>query len=210
MSKVYEFDAELKKVPDLDGAYVEVPFDVKAEFGKGRVSVHATFDSEPYDGQVVKMKTPCHIIGVRKDIRAKIGKQPGDIIHVTLTERIAEPAKFNTVDEYIAGCEGEVKERLEKLRELVLSCSCEITEKISWGMITFVLNGNLVHFAAQKNHIGFYPAPSAVEAFESKLSEYKCSKGTVQLPNSKPIPYDLIREMVEFRVKENKNSSSEQ
>lgn len=87
MKKVYEFEAEIKKVPDIDGAYIEIPFDVKAEFGKGRVPVHATFDGEPYDGSLVRMKTPCHIIGIRKDIRAKIGKQAGDIIKVTLTER---------------------------------------------------------------------------------------------------------------------------
>jgi len=85
--KIYKFDAEIKKVPDMDGAYVEIPIDVKAEFGKGRVKVHATFDGESYDGIVVKMGTPCHIIGIRKDIRAKIGKQPGDVIKVTLKER---------------------------------------------------------------------------------------------------------------------------
>lgn len=87
MAKVYEFDAEIKKVPDIDGAYVEIPFDVKAEFGKGRVHVIATFDGVSYEGSVVKMGTPCHIIGIRKDIRAKIGKQPGDIIRVAITER---------------------------------------------------------------------------------------------------------------------------
>ena len=88
MEQIYEFEAAIKKVPDINGAYVEIPFDVKEEFGKGRVSVHATFDGEPYDGSLVRMKTPCHIIGVRKDIREKIGKQPGDTIKVTLKERI--------------------------------------------------------------------------------------------------------------------------
>ena len=73
-------------MPDIDGAYVEVPFDVKTEFNKGRVKVHATFDGEPYDGSIVRMGTPCHIIGIRKEIRAKIGKQPGDTIKVTLKE----------------------------------------------------------------------------------------------------------------------------
>lgn len=90
MSKLYEFEAEIKKVPDIDGAYIEIPFDVKAEFGKGRVPVIATFDGEPYEGNLVKMKTPCHIIGIRKEIRAKIGKQPGDTIKVTIRERTAE------------------------------------------------------------------------------------------------------------------------
>ena len=87
MNKIYEFEAEIKKVPGIDGAYVEIPFDVKAEFGKGRVPVYATFDGENYEGSLVKMKTPCHIIGIKKDIRAKIGKQPWDIIKVTLVER---------------------------------------------------------------------------------------------------------------------------
>ena len=86
-TKTYEFDAVIIKEPDHGGAYVEIPFDVKAEFSKGRVPVHATFDGEPYDGSLVKMGTDCHILGVRKDIRAKIGKQPGDVVRVTLSER---------------------------------------------------------------------------------------------------------------------------
>ena len=87
MGKTYAFDAVIQKVPDIDGAYVEIPFDVKAEFGKGRVPVFATFDGEPYEGSLVKMKTPYHILGLRKDIRAKIGKGPGETVHVTVTER---------------------------------------------------------------------------------------------------------------------------
>ncbi len=85
--KIYEFEAVIHKVPDIDGAYIEFPYDVKKEFGKGRVKVHATFDKETYDGSLVRMKTPGHIIGIRKDIRAKIGKQPGDTIAVTIQER---------------------------------------------------------------------------------------------------------------------------
>lgn len=87
LAKTYQFEAVIKKVPDIDGAYIEIPFDVKAEFGKGRVPVHATFDGEPYDGSLVKMKTPCHILGIRKEIRAKLGKQPGDMVNVTFEER---------------------------------------------------------------------------------------------------------------------------
>ncbi|WP_416326275.1 DUF1905 domain-containing protein [[Eubacterium] hominis] len=85
--KIYEFDAVIQKVEGIDGAYIEFPYDVKEEFGKGRVKVHASFDGYPYDGSLVKMKTPCHIIGIRKDIRAAIQKQPGDQIHVILKER---------------------------------------------------------------------------------------------------------------------------
>jgi hypothetical protein len=87
MSKTYEFEAEIKKVPDIDGAYIEIPFDVKMEFGKGRVPVSATFDGVPYEGSLVRMKTPCHIIGIRKDIREIIGKQAGDTVKVTIIER---------------------------------------------------------------------------------------------------------------------------
>ena len=86
--KVYEFDAVIQKVPDINGAYVDFPYDVRAEFGRGRVKVHALFDGEPYDGSLVRMGTPGHIIGIRKDIREKIGKQPGDSVHVVINERV--------------------------------------------------------------------------------------------------------------------------
>lgn len=92
-SKIYKYEAVICKVPDIDGAYVEFPYDVKAEFGKGRVKVHATFDDVPYDGSVVNMGvrnadgSVCYIIGLRRDIRVKIGKQPGDSVQVTIRER---------------------------------------------------------------------------------------------------------------------------
>jgi len=92
MSK-HEFEAEIQKSPDQDAAYIIVPFDIKAVYGKGRLKVRATFDGEPYDGSIVNMgvKDPdgnvCYIIGIRKDIRDKIGKQPGDLISVTIKMR---------------------------------------------------------------------------------------------------------------------------
>ncbi len=85
--KTYTFRAVIQKVPEMDGAYVEVPFDVREVFGKGRVPVHATFDGVEYDGSLVRMGTPGHILGIRKDIRAQIGKQPGDTVEVTVRER---------------------------------------------------------------------------------------------------------------------------
>ncbi len=94
MTKTYEFEAIIQKVPDIDGAYVEFPYNVRSEFGKGRVKVHATFDGVPYDGSIVNMGiksadgSVCYIIGLRKDIRAQIGKQPGDILQVTIRERV--------------------------------------------------------------------------------------------------------------------------
>lgn len=86
-NKVYEFEAEIKKVPDIDGAYIEFPYDVREEFGKGRVKVRATFDGVVYEGSLVRMKTPNHIIGLRKDIRKQIEKSYGDIVSVTIKER---------------------------------------------------------------------------------------------------------------------------
>ena len=88
--KRYEFDAVIQKVPDIDGAYVEFPYDVRREFGKGRVKVNALFDGVPYAGSLVSMGTPGHIIGLRKDIRARIGKGPGDQVHVVIQERAQE------------------------------------------------------------------------------------------------------------------------
>lgn len=92
--KLYEYDAVIQKVHDQDGAYVIFPYDVREEFKKGRVKVHATFDGEPYDGSIVNMGVKnddgsiCYIIGIRKDIREKIGKQPGDTVKVTIKERL--------------------------------------------------------------------------------------------------------------------------
>ncbi len=91
--KVYEYESLIYEAAHKGGAYVVFPYDVRAEFGKGRVKVHATFDGEPYDGSVVNMGVKnedgsiCYIIGIRKDIRAKIDKQPGDSVHITVQER---------------------------------------------------------------------------------------------------------------------------
>lgn len=87
MSNHFEFSAIILQNENMDAAYVEVPFDIKALFGKGRLSVHATFDGIPYDGQIVKMGTSCYIMGVRKDIRKQIGKTFGDTVKVTFQER---------------------------------------------------------------------------------------------------------------------------
>lgn len=87
-NRIYEFDAVIRKVPDIDGAYVEFPYDVRAEFGRGRVKVRAVFDGVGYDGSLIRMGTPGHIIGLRKEIRARIGKGPGDTVRVTIQERV--------------------------------------------------------------------------------------------------------------------------
>lgn len=118
-----------------------------------------------------------------------------------------ESAAFNTVDDYIAQFPPELQVILQELRQVIREEAPEAGEKISYAMPTFVLNGNLVHFAAFKHHIGFYPAPSGIEAFKAELSRYKGAKGSVQFPIDQPLPYDLIRRIVRFRVEENRNKS---
>ncbi len=110
---------------------------------------------------------------------------------------------YNTIDEYIALFPDEIQYKLNRIRETIKAAAPEAGEKISYQMPTFTLKGNLVHFAAFKNHIGFYPTPSGTEEFKRELSAYDGSKGTVRFPLDKPIPYDLIRKIVVFRVMEN-------
>ena len=197
----YEFDAVIERAPDMDAAYVRIPFDVKQAFGRGRVPVLAAFDGVEYEGQLARMGTPCHVIGLRKDIRARIGKQPGDTVHVVLRGREVAP-DCATIDEYIARYDGDVKRRMEELRALIHACAPGIGEKIAWGMPTFVLNGNLVHFAGEKRHLGFHPGANAVTAFSEQLRGYHCGVSSIQLPYDKPMPWELLREIVEFRVRE--------
>jgi uncharacterized protein YdhG (YjbR/CyaY superfamily) len=108
-----------------------------------------------------------------------------------------------TIDEYIATFPGEIQEILQKIRLTIHNAAPDAVEAISYQMPTFKLQGNLVHFAVHTHHIGFYPNPSAIVGFQDELKEYKQSKGAIQFPLDKPIPYDLISKIVEFRVKEN-------
>jgi uncharacterized protein YdhG (YjbR/CyaY superfamily) len=108
-----------------------------------------------------------------------------------------------TISDYIDGFPPDIQEILEKIRAVIRSEAAEAQETIRYQMPTFVLNGNLVHFAAFKNHIGFYPTPSGIETFQKEIGSYKSAKGSVQFPLDKPIPFDLVRKIVRFRVKEN-------
>jgi len=110
---------------------------------------------------------------------------------------------YKNIDEYIKTFPEDIQTKLQAIREVIHSCAPEASEKISYGMPTFYLNGNLVHFAAFKNHLGFFPAPSAVIKFKDKLIKYKTSKGTIQFQYSDALPFDLIKEIVKFRVTEN-------
>jgi uncharacterized protein YdhG (YjbR/CyaY superfamily) len=106
------------------------------------------------------------------------------------------------VDEYIAGFPREVQEILQQIRTTIKQVAPDAEEAIKYGIPTFVLNGNLVHFAAFKHHVGFYPTPSGIEAFKDELSRYQSAKGSVQFPIDEPMPLRLIEEIVRFRVKE--------
>ena len=110
---------------------------------------------------------------------------------------------YNSIDEYIGQFPPEIQEILENFRKVIKEAASEAKEKISYQMPTFYLHGNLVHFAAHANHIGFYPGASGIEAFQDRISEYKWAKGSVQFPLNKPVPYALISEIVKFRVAEN-------
>jgi uncharacterized protein YdhG (YjbR/CyaY superfamily) len=112
--------------------------------------------------------------------------------------------QVKTVDEYIATFPENVKNILEKLRRVIRESAPKAEETISYGIPTFDLNcRHLVHFAAYKNHVGFYPTSSGIKAFKKELSPFKTSRGTVQFPLNKPIPFDLVKKIVRFRVREN-------
>ena len=107
-----------------------------------------------------------------------------------------------TIDAYIAQFPDAVQELLQQLRETIRAAAPRAEEAIRYGMPTFRLNGNLVHFAAYAKHIGFYPTPSAITAFQKELAPYASSKGAVQFPLDRPLPLPLIRRIVRFRVRE--------
>jgi uncharacterized protein YdhG (YjbR/CyaY superfamily) len=114
------------------------------------------------------------------------------------------PAK--TIDEYLADFDGDTLKKLQKVRATIKKSAPEAEEAMAYGIPTFRLKGNLVHFAGYKTHIGFYPAPSGIAAFKKQLAAYVHAKGSVQFPLSEPLPLKLIADIVQFRVKENTGS----
>ena len=112
--------------------------------------------------------------------------------------------KTNEIDKYIAQFPEVVQLILQRVRATIAKVAPEAEEVMNYGIPTFKLNGNLVHFAGYKNHIGFYPTSSGIEKFKDELKKYKWAKGSVQFPFDKPIPYDLIEKITQFRVEEQK------
>jgi uncharacterized protein YdhG (YjbR/CyaY superfamily) len=107
------------------------------------------------------------------------------------------------IDDYIATFPQDIQKKLKDVRTAIRKAAPQAEEAIKYAIPTFVLNGNLVHFAAMKNHVGFYPAPSGIVAFKKQLSSYEQGKGSIQFPFDEPIPLKLITEIVKFRVAEN-------
>jgi uncharacterized protein YdhG (YjbR/CyaY superfamily) len=116
---------------------------------------------------------------------------------------MARKKVFETIDEYIATFPPNVQTILQQLRQVIREAAPDAEEAISYQMPAFKLNGYLVWFAAFKNHIGFFPKTSVIAAFKEELSGYELSKGTIRFPLDKPIPFGLVRRIVEFRVREN-------
>ncbi|MBK6731999.1 MAG: DUF1801 domain-containing protein [Bacteroidetes bacterium] len=110
---------------------------------------------------------------------------------------------FSNISEYISQFPVTTQEKLQEIYTVIKQSAPKATEKISYGMPTFYLQSNLVHFAAYKNHIGFYPAPSGLDAFKEEIEKYKHSKGAVQFPLDKPLPKKLIERIVKYRMQEN-------
>jgi uncharacterized protein YdhG (YjbR/CyaY superfamily) len=120
----------------------------------------------------------------------------------------AKQAAPKNIDDYIAPFPKDIQAKLQKIRATIKKAAPKAEEAIKYQMPTFTLNGNLVHFAAYKNHIGFYPAPSGIEAFKKELAAYESGKGTLRFALDKPIPFGLISKVVKFRVKKNLEKAS--
>jgi len=112
---------------------------------------------------------------------------------------------MKTMDEYIASFEPKIQKTLKEIRNFIKKEVPDAIEKISYGMPTFYLNGNLIHFAAFKDHYSFFPSPRGINAFEKELAQYRTGKGTLKFSIDKPIPWDIIQKVIQYRVKENLN-----
>jgi uncharacterized protein YdhG (YjbR/CyaY superfamily) len=128
-------------------------------------------------------------------VKCELETERGLIVEAKIT--------YETIDDYISTFSPDIQEILSKIRKVIKEAAPDAKEKISYQMPTFALHGNLVHFAAFKNHIGFYPTPNGIDAFREELSVYKGAKGSIQFPLNQPMPYELISKIVKFRVAEN-------
>ena len=189
--KVYEFQAVIEPVPEKGGAYVRFPYDIRKEFGKGRIKVQAEFDGVPYSGSIVNM-------GI-KNKEETLWRCPAcgrSFRHKNQEHYCGEPPR--SIEEYIERQPESAQPYLRMVNDAVREAIPDAAEKISWSMPTYWKGQNLIQFAAFRKHIGLYPGPEAVEAFAGRLCGYRTSKGTIQLPYEKPLPLDLIREIAKW------------
>lgn len=189
--KVYEFQAVIEPVPEKGGAYVRFPYDIRKEFGKGRIKVQAEFDGVPYSGSIVNM-------GI-KNKEETLWRCPAcgrSFRHKNQEHYCGEPPR--SIEEYIKRQPESTQPYLRMVNDAVREAIPDAAEKISWSMPTYWKGQNLIQFAAFRKHIGLYPGPEAVEAFAGRLCGYRTSKGTIQLPYEKPLPLDLIREIAKW------------
>lgn len=205
MGKTYTYKAIIKAVPERGGAYVAFPYDIRKEFGKGRVKVLAKFDGLEYRGSIVNMgvKNPdgsiCYIIGVLKELRERMQKDIGDEIEVCI-----EPwdEKEDEILQYIYKQEKEIQKLLLKVDKAISKgLPKEVERKIAWGMPTYKLKHNIIHFAAHKNHLGIYLGPEVIVERAEELKEYKTSKGAIQFLYKEEIPYTLIESLARHCAK---------
>lgn len=189
--KVYEFQAVIEPVPEKGGAYVRFPYDIRKEFGKGRIKVQAEFDGVSYSGSIVNM-------GI-KNKEETLWRCPAcgrSFRHKNQEHYCGEPPR--SIEEYIKRQPESTQPYLRMVNDAVREAIPDAAEKISWSMPTYWKGQNLIQFAAFRKHIGLYPGPEAVEAFAGRLCGYRTSKGTIQLPYEKPLPLDLIREIAKW------------
>jgi uncharacterized protein YdhG (YjbR/CyaY superfamily)/predicted GIY-YIG superfamily endonuclease len=173
-----------------------------SKYTRSRLPVVLRYN-EAFDTKSEAMRRECAIKKLSRS--EKLAMIDNNSLHTENKDKSTKDQKdvAHSIDDYIAQFPADVQNKLNELRCVINKAAPNAAEKISYGMPTFYLHKNLVHFAAFKKHIGFYPSPSGIEAFKDELSIYKTSKGTVQFPLDKPLPLDLITRIVEFRVAEN-------
>ena len=208
MNEIIKFSALIRKDSDRDSTYIEVPFEVRSKFETKRIKVHVTIDDETFDCILNLERMPFYKIEIHKDINAQIGKQPGSNVYVTL--KLFEPVVDDvSVDEYIAQFPQERQNLLNCVRATIKENAPECTEKICWGMPTYYKEKYMVGFANAKKHIGFYPGANAIIEFSDLLKNFKTSKGAIQFPVVKPIPYEIIAQITRFRYIADNNAENE-
>lgn len=197
------FEGIILKGEGKDSARVRVPDEVAAAFSRVRppVPVRAAFDSEPFEGWLLKGEDGAFTLIINKRIRKKIGKQAGDQVRVTLASRV-RPSE-GTAEGYFNQFSPAQNARMQELRKLLLELMPGVTEKLAWAVPNYVYGSEfVVSLAASKGHLGLYPGKETIAALRDKLQGYTLVKGGVHLPWDQPVPAAVVREIIEYRMKD--------